>query len=54
MCLDLLIDWNGRRFGAANGREMAFGFHDLIAHAAATRSLAAGTIIGSGTVANAD
>jgi fumarylacetoacetate (FAA) hydrolase len=54
VCLDLVIDWNGRRFGAANGREMAFGFHDLIAHAAATRDLAAGTVIGSGTVANAD
>jgi fumarylacetoacetate (FAA) hydrolase len=52
--LDLVIDWNGRRFGSANGREMAFGFHDLIAHAARTRDLAAGTIIGSGTVANAD
>jgi fumarylacetoacetate (FAA) hydrolase len=54
VCLDLVIDWNGRRFGAANAREMAFGFHDLIAHAAATRDLAAGTVIGSGTVANAD
>nr|WP_283773371.1 fumarylacetoacetate hydrolase family protein [Altererythrobacter sp. KTW20L] len=53
VCLDLLVDWNGQRFGAANGREMAFGFHDLIAHAAATRDLAPGTIIGSGTVANA-
>ena len=52
VCLDLAIDWNGRRFGNANGREMAYGFHELIAHAAATRSLVAGTIIGSGTVAN--
>ena len=52
--LDLLVDWNGRRFGAANGREMAFGFHELVAHAATTRDLAAGTVIGSGTVANAD
>ena len=50
--LDLAIDWNGKRFGNANGREMAFGFHELIAHAAATRDLVAGTIIGSGTVAN--
>jgi fumarylacetoacetate (FAA) hydrolase len=54
VCLDLLIDWNGERFGAANGREMAFGFHELIAHAAATRDLVAGTVVGSGTVANAD
>ena len=51
--LDLAIDWNGKRFGHANGREMAYGFHELVAHAAATRNLVAGTIIGSGTVANA-
>lgn len=53
-CLDLSIDWNGVRFGKANGREMAFGFHELIAHAAATRDLPAGTVIGSGTIANAN
>jgi fumarylacetoacetate (FAA) hydrolase len=53
VCLDLAIDWNGKRFGNANGREMGFGFHELVAHAAATRDLVAGTIIGSGTVANA-
>jgi len=52
VCLDLCIDWNGKRFGNANGREMAVGFHELIAHAATTRDLVAGTIIGSGTVAN--
>jgi len=40
-------------FGFPNGREMNFGFHDLVAHAAKTRDLCAGTIIGSGTVANA-
>jgi fumarylacetoacetate (FAA) hydrolase len=51
--LDLLIHWNDQRFGAANGREMGYGFHELVAHAATTRNLAAGTIIGSGTVANA-
>jgi fumarylacetoacetate (FAA) hydrolase len=33
---------------------MTFGFPELIAHAAKTRSLAAGTIIGSGTVSNRD
>lgn len=54
VCLDLEIDWNGKRFGAANGREMSVGFHDLVAHAAFTRDLAAGTIIGSGTVSNAE
>ena len=51
--LDLSVEWNGEPFGHANGREMAFGFHELVAHAAATRDLVAGTIIGSGTVANA-
>jgi fumarylacetoacetate (FAA) hydrolase len=50
--LDLTVDWNGQRFGNANGGAMAFGFHDLIAHAARTRSLPAGTIVGSGTVSN--
>jgi fumarylacetoacetate (FAA) hydrolase len=54
VCLDLAIDWNRERFGTANGREMGFGFHELVAHAAGTRDLAAGTIIGSGTVSNAD
>jgi len=52
--VDLNIQLNGVQFGKANGREMAYGFHELIAHAAATRDLVAGTIIGSGTVANAD
>ena len=47
--------WNGADVRPAQmGSEMAFGFHDLIAHAARTRSLPAGTIIGSGTVSNAD
>ncbi|MEL7782878.1 fumarylacetoacetate hydrolase family protein [Citromicrobium bathyomarinum] len=52
VALDLCIDWNGEKFGHANGREMAVGFHELVAHAATTRSLVAGTVIGSGTVAN--
>jgi fumarylacetoacetate (FAA) hydrolase len=50
----LVVEWNGKPFGRANGREMAYGFHELVAHAAATRDLVAGTIIGSGTVANAN
>lgn len=37
-----------------SGPEMHFSFHDLIAHIAKTRSFTAGTIIGSGTVSNAD
>ena len=52
LCLPLTVDWNGSRFGAARGDFMAYGFHELIAHAARTRSLCAGTIIGSGTVSN--
>ena len=54
VCLNLEIDWNGQRFGNANGSEMEFGFHELVAHAALTRDLVAGTIIGSGTVSNRD
>jgi fumarylacetoacetate (FAA) hydrolase len=46
------VDWNGRWFGNPHGGQMGFGFHELIAHAARTRNLRAGTIIGSGTVSN--
>jgi len=52
--LPLLVDWNGTRFGAAEGGAMEYGFHELIAHAASTRDLCAGTILGSGTVSNAN
>ncbi len=52
--LPLTVDWNGARFGNAHGGVMEFGFHDLVAHAASTRSLCAGTIIGSGTVSNSN
>jgi fumarylacetoacetate (FAA) hydrolase len=52
VCLTLLVDWNGERFGAANGAPMSVGFHELVAHAARTRDLVAGTVIGSGTVSN--
>jgi len=54
VCADLLVDWNGQRFGAANGAAMGHGFHELVAHAALTRDLVAGTVIGSGTVSNAN
>ncbi|WBU63549.1 fumarylacetoacetate hydrolase family protein [Paracoccus aerodenitrificans] len=50
--LPLIVDWNGERFGAAGGYAMGFGFDQLIAHAARTRNLVAGTVIGSGTVSN--
>jgi fumarylacetoacetate (FAA) hydrolase len=52
ICMDLLVDWNGQRFGAANGEPMGYGFHELVAHACRTRDLVAGTVIGSGTVSN--
>jgi len=52
VCLPLVVEWNGKRFGAANGEPMEFGFHELVAHAARTRRLVAGTVIGSGTVSN--
>jgi fumarylacetoacetate (FAA) hydrolase len=53
VCLDLLVYWNGEKFGAANGEPMQYGFHELVARAARTRDLVAGTVIGSGTVSNA-
>jgi fumarylacetoacetate (FAA) hydrolase len=53
--LALLSTLNGRRVGTTDaGLDMQFDFPALIAHAAATRPLAAGTIIGSGTVSNRD
>ncbi|WP_426400857.1 fumarylacetoacetate hydrolase family protein (plasmid) [Ralstonia sp. R-29] len=51
--LRLHVEWNGQWFGHPCGGEMNFSFGDLIAHAARTRRLSAGTIIGSGTVSNA-
>jgi fumarylacetoacetate (FAA) hydrolase len=50
--LPLHVWWNGKPFGAARGGAMSFGFDQLVAHAARTRELVAGTIIGSGTVSN--
>lgn len=51
--LPLAVDLNGKPFGRANaGVDMTFDFPTLIAHAAKTRPLVAGTIIGSGTVSN--
>jgi fumarylacetoacetate (FAA) hydrolase len=52
--LPLNVKYNGEFFGRANGGEMHFHFGQLVAHAAKTRDLPAGTIIGSGTVANED
>ncbi|MBN9287424.1 MAG: 2-keto-4-pentenoate hydratase [Gammaproteobacteria bacterium 39-13] len=53
--LPLISHFNGKLFGEPNaGEDMTFGFPQLVAHAAKTRPLAAGTIIGSGTVSNVD
>lgn len=52
VALPLHVWWNGARFGAANGGAMRFSFAELIAHAARSRRLCAGTILGSGTVSN--
>jgi fumarylacetoacetate (FAA) hydrolase len=49
----LCVDLNGAPLGRADaGVDMTFDFGQLIAHAAKTRALSAGTIIGSGTVSN--
>ncbi|MFZ0268427.1 fumarylacetoacetate hydrolase family protein [Caulobacter sp.] len=51
----LLVTLNGEDFGKADaGVDMTFDFGTLVAHAAKTRALAAGTIVGSGTVSNRD
>ena len=50
--LNLRCEYNGQHFGEANGREMHFHFGELLAHAARTRKLTAGCIVGSGTVSN--
>jgi len=50
--MQLQVHWNGLLFGQPHGGEMNFSFGELIAHAARSRRLTAGTIVGSGTVSN--
>ena len=51
--LPLMVDYNGAPFGKASVKtDMTFNMYQLVAHAAKTRHLCAGTIIGSGTVSN--
>ncbi|MBL8551367.1 MAG: fumarylacetoacetate hydrolase family protein [Hyphomonadaceae bacterium] len=50
----LRVERNGVWFGEPHGGAMSFSFPELVAHAAGTRALCAGTIVGSGTVSNAD
>ncbi len=53
--LPIISTYNGREIGRPDaGADMQFSFPQLIAHAAKTRPLGAGTIIGSGTVSNYD
>jgi fumarylacetoacetate (FAA) hydrolase len=53
--LPLLTHVNGEWFGAPEaGVDMQFDFAQLVAHAAKTRPLSAGTVVGSGTIANED
>jgi fumarylacetoacetate (FAA) hydrolase len=54
VAMNLHVAVNGVRVGSPSGAEMAFSFPELVAHAARTRRLKAGTIIGSGTVSNRD
>jgi len=53
--LPLRTEFNDQPFGQPDaGQDMTFGFPRLLSHAATTRSLAAGSIVGSGTVSNVD
>ena len=53
--LPLLTHYNGKLFGEPEaGEDMQFSFAELLAHAAKSRPLAAGTLLGSGTIANQD
>ena len=52
--LRLQVNWNGEWFGHPCASQMHFSFSQLIAHAALTRRLRAGAVIGSGTVSNPD
>ena len=53
--LPLISHINGTLFGRPNaGVDMTFNFHQLLAHAARTRRLGAGTLLGSGTISNVD
>lgn len=50
--LPLHVQWNGETFGKPQGYHMSFGMDELVAHAAYSRALPAGTMIGTGTVSN--
>lgn len=53
LSLPMLVSYNGQAFGCADaGTDMTFDFGQLVAHAASTRSIGAGGVIGSGTISN--
>jgi fumarylacetoacetate (FAA) hydrolase len=53
--LPVLVHWNGKKVGEADaGTDAVFDFGQLLAHAALTRNLRAGTVLGAGTVSNRD
>lgn len=53
--LPLITHLNGVKYGDPDaGPEMHFSFYDIVAHVCKTRSLGAGTIVGSGTISNVD
>ena len=53
--LPLITHFNGTKYGDPDaGPEMHFSFHEIVAHVCKTRSLSAGTIVGSGTISNED
>jgi fumarylacetoacetate (FAA) hydrolase len=52
--LPIHVRWNDQDFGHPHCGQMGFSFEQLVAHAAHTRNLSAGTVIGSGTISNAD
>jgi fumarylacetoacetate (FAA) hydrolase len=50
--LPIRVSWNGTEFGHPDCSAMGFSFEQLVEHAARTRNLSAGTVIGSGTISN--
>lgn len=52
--LDLRVQRNGKPFGNPNGREMNFGFDELVEYITYNRNLRAGMLLGSGTFSNID
>ena len=51
--LPVIVHWNGKKVGQAHaGTDVVFNFARLLEHAAKTRNLKAGSIVGSGTVSN--